>query len=239
MRLDKLIEAELGASRKEMKRLFLTGQVLVDGVKERSEGRNVDSALHEIQVAGGSLTTHEQYYLLNKPAGVVTANRDSAHQTVLDLLPDEDVSQLASVGRLDRDTEGLVFLTSNGQLAYELLHPEKKVTKVYEAWVNELVTAEDQAAFAEGITFIGGERCQPAELTVLQEDRERQWSYVRLGIKEGKFHQVKKMFLARGKKVVYLKRVALGPLRLTPELEVGDYRPLTLAELQGLRPYFK
>lgn len=239
MRIDKLIEEKLQTSRKTMKRLFASGQVLVDGEIERNKNRNVDSRLHKIEVAHQQLTTCENYFILNKPAGVVTANRDGAHQTVLDLLTGVDVSQLASVGRLDRDTEGLVLLTSNGQLAYELLHPEKKVTKVYEAWVNAVVTPADIAAFAGGITFIGGEQCQPATLTILAHDKTRQWSYVRLGIKEGKFHQVKKMFLACGKKVVYLKRIALGPLQLTPELEVGDFRPLTITELTALKPYFK
>lgn len=237
MRIDKLIEAELNTSRKAMKRLFLTGAVLIDGKKERNEGRNVDSDLHEITVKGQRLTTHEQYYLLNKPAGVVTANQDKAHQTVLDCLQGLDTSQLASVGRLDRDTEGLVFLTSNGQLAYELLHPEKKVTKIYEAWINEVVTSTDVAAFASGIIFHGGVKCQPAELQIIKQDGKGN-TYVRLAIQEGKFHQVKKMFLAQGKKVIYLKRIALGPLRLTPELEVGDFRPLTPDELASLKPYF-
>lgn len=237
MRLDKLIEANLQTSRKEMKRLFLTGEVLVDGQKERNEGRNVDSVLHEVTIKGQRLTTAEQYYLLNKPAGVVTANQDKVHQTVLDCLTDIDTSELASVGRLDRDTEGLVFLTSNGQLAYELLHPEKKVTKVYEAWINEPVTQADVAAFASGIIFHGGVKCQPATLTILQQDKDA--AYVRLAIQEGKFHQVKKMFLACGKKVTYLKRISLGPLQLPSELEVGAFRPLTTDELAALKPYFR
>lgn len=237
MRLDKLIETKLQTSRKEMKRLFLTGAVLVDGNKERNEGRNVDSSLHEVKVNGQQLTTKEQYYLLNKPAGVVTANQDKVHSTVLDCLRDVDTQRLASVGRLDRDTEGLVFLTSNGQLAYELLHPEKKVTKVYEAWINEPVTPDDVAAFASGIIFHGGVKCQPAELVLLAQDKGD--SYVRLAIQEGKFHQVKKMFLARGKKVIYLKRIALGPLQLPSELEAGAFRPLTIAELTALKPYFR
>lgn len=237
MRLDKLIETQLKTSRKQMKRLFLTGQVVVDGVCERRENRNVDSRLHQISVAGKPLFTEEAYYLMNKPAGVVTANHDSEHQTVMDLLRPEDFREaLYAVGRLDRDTKGLVLLTDNGQLGYELLHPTKKVAKVYEAWVNEVVTQEDVAAFAAGILFHGGVKCRPARLEILAVDNRT--SHVLLTISEGKFHQVKKMFLACGKKVVSLERVALGPLELG-NLPVGSYRSLTEAELDRLKPYFR
>ncbi|KAF1300951.1 MULTISPECIES: 16S rRNA pseudouridine(516) synthase [Enterococcus] len=238
MRLDKLIEKELKTSRKEMKRLFLLGKVSVDGQIQRREARNVDSDLHQILVDGKSLATDEAYYLVNKPQGIVTANQDAQHQTVLDLLAEADRREkLAAVGRLDRDTEGLVFLTTNGQLAYELLHPVKKVTKCYEATVNGRVTQEDQQAFQQGIVFHDGTICQPAELTILFASDEK--STIRLAIQEGKFHQVKKMFLVRGKKVVFLKRTAIGPLRLPETLALGKYRRLTVAELQQLTPYFR
>lgn len=238
MRLDKLIEKELKTSRKEMKRLFVTGKVKVDGKIERIEARNVDSRLHHIEVNGRTLSTSEAYYLLNKPQGVVTANHDRQHQTVLDLLSTNDRKEkLASVGRLDRDTEGLVFLTTNGQLAYELLHPVKKVTKCYEAVVNGEVTTEDIAAFQKGIVFHGGETCQPAQLEILSAAAKE--SRVRLMIQEGKFHQVKKMFLACGKKVVFLKRYGIGPLMLPANLAIGDYRELPDDELESLKIYFR
>lgn len=238
MRLDKLIEKELQTSRKELKRLFLMGKVRIDGEIERSMQKNVDSRLHTITVSSQQLETKEVYYLMNKPSGVVTANKDARHPTVMDLLTKEAFSEdLYSVGRLDRDTQGLVLLTNNGQLGYDLLHPVKKVVKIYEAVVNEPVTAEDVEAFAKGITFIGGVVCQPAKLTVLATANG--CSTVRLAISEGKFHQVKKMFLARGKKVTFLKRIALGPLSLPEDLPLGSFRELTLSELKALKPYFR
>lgn len=239
MRLDKLIESRLQTSRKQMKRLFLSGQVRVDGKRELQENRNVDSKLHEISVSGQRLATDECYFLMHKPVGAVTANHDDTHQTVMDLLtPSDRVSGLYSVGRLDRDTTGLVLLTNNGPLGFDLLHPTRKVSKIYEALINDLVTESDVAAFAQGIIFTGGETCQPAKLVPLWYDDKKGYSRVQLTISEGRFHQVKKMFLARGKKVVALKRVALGPLTLPPDLEAGSYRPLTRAELISLKPYF-
>ena len=236
MRLDKLIETELKTSRKQMKRLFLMGKVRVDGEVVYQENRNVDSQLHDIVIDGQSYQTSERYYLLNKPKGVVTANQD-ALPTVFDVLVDvEHVAELTAVGRLDRDTEGLLLLTSNGQLGYDLLQPKKKVAKTYEVVVNEAVTLADVESFAQGITFHGGVTCQPAELEIITSSP--QVSHVRLTLHEGKFHQVKKMFLAIGKKVIGLKRVQMGPLMLG-NLPVGGYRELTLAELQQLKPYFR
>lgn len=236
MRLDKLIETNLKTSRKQMKRLFLMGKVKVDGEVIYQENRNVDSTLHVIEVDGKRLSTNEVYYLLNKPQGVVTANQDQL-PTVFDILKSEDWrADLTAVGRLDRDTEGLLLLTSNGQLSYELLQPKKKVTKTYEVRVNEVVTEEDVERFAKGITFHGGITCQPAKLKILTSTSLE--SRVHLTIREGKFHQVKKMFLATGKKVIYLKRIAMGPLELQ-NLPVGTYRSLTLEELNQLKPYFR
>jgi 16S rRNA pseudouridine516 synthase len=239
MRLDKLIEEKLNTSKKEMKRLFLRGLVKIDGQVTYSESQNVDSQLHQIEVAGQNLETNEKYYLLAKPSGVVTANKDAQHQTVFDFLAPEDFSPaLVAAGRLDRDTQGLLLLTSNGQLVYDLLHPVKKVSKTYLAKVNEVVTPADITAFADGIEFLDGTRCQSAQLKIRTVDFSRKESEVELVIFEGKFHQVKKMFLARGKKVIALKRVTMGPLELG-DLPIGSYRALTLAELQQLKPYFR
>ncbi|GAA2907050.1 16S rRNA pseudouridine(516) synthase [Enterococcus pseudoavium] len=238
MRLDKLIEHHLKTTRKEQKRLFLMKKVFVDGQIELNPQRNVDSQLHKIQVAGKNLTTQQVYYLLNKPAGVVTAKKDSTFQTVTELIAATDrPADLYPVGRLDRDTTGLLLLTDNGQLGYDLLQPTAKVSKTYQAIVNEQVTEKDVAAFAAGITFHGGVRCQPAQLQILQAKPGA--SNVLLTINEGKFHQVKKMFLACGKKVTSLKRLSMGPLILPPELAEGEYRSLTLAELQQLKVYFR
>ncbi|MGP5429551.1 16S rRNA pseudouridine(516) synthase [Enterococcus malodoratus] len=238
MRLDKVIEQNLATTRKEMKRLFLMKKVFVDGVAEFNQQRNVDSQLHEIQVNGQNLQTNHVYYLLNKPAGVVTAKSDSKFQTVIELIAKaERPADLYPVGRLDRDTTGLLLLTDNGQLGYDLLQPGSKVTKTYRATVNEMVTHEDISAFEEGIVFHGGIRCQPAQLEILSSEPSH--SEVLLTIREGKFHQVKKMFLACGKKVTSLKRLTMGPLQLPEDLAQGDYRSLSQEELQQLKSYFR
>lgn len=238
MRLDKLIEEQLHTTRKAMKRLFLLKKVQIDGKVELNTARNVDSQLHRIEVAGKILQTNQHYYLINKPAGVVTAKKDAHFQTVTQLLDPADFQpELHPVGRLDRDTTGLLLLTDNGQLSYDLLQPQLKVSKTYQAVINEAVTASDVQAFAEGIEFHGGIVCQPATLKILRTEANQ--STVCLTIQEGKFHQVKKMFLARGKKVIALKRIAMGPLVLPTALNAGDYRPLTITELQALKKYFR
>lgn len=238
MRLDKLIEEQLQTTRKEMKRLFTSKQVQVDGQIEFSQNRNVDSLLHEIEVSGKRLTTNEVYFLLNKPTGVVTAVKDQEKMTVVELIASADRTQpLYPVGRLDRDTTGLLLLTSNGQLGYELLLPDKKVSKTYQVAVNAEVTFEDSRAFKEGIIFDSGYRCLPAELTIIEATKKM--STATVTIQEGKFHQIKKMFLARGKKVVGLRRISMGPLQLDENLPVGAYRSLTLTELKQLKRYFK
>ena len=235
MRLGKLLEKRLQLSRKELKRTFARGIVRIDGQVEYCETRNVDSQLHRIEVADKRLYTNEVYYLLNKPGGVVTANQDERHRTVFDCLKKEDQrGDLCFVGRLDRDTQGLLLLTSNGQLAYDLLQPMNKVVKVYEAYLKEPAENVDIERFAKGIRFLDGTLCQPAELTILDNPH-----HVLLKIHEGKFHQVKKMFLSVEKKVERLKRVAFGPLTLPQSLESGQYRSLTQEELLSLKEYFR
>lgn len=239
MRIDKVLEEKGFGSRKTVKRLFQRQLVRVDGQFLTDGSYNVDDRIHEVEVAGKRITgfTHT-YLILNKPDGVVSAVKDQKRQTVLDLLePQDKVPGLFPVGRLDRDTEGLLLLTDNGQLSYQLLLPDKGVTKMYQAIVNEKMTEEDVTAFAAGIAFIGGEVCQPANLTILAAETGR--SRVELEIQEGKYHQVKKMFLARGAKVVYLKRIRMGPIKLDEELNTGTYRPLTDEELLLLKPYFR
>ena len=238
MRLDKLIEFRLQTTRKEMKRLFLMKRVRVDGIVEMNPQRNVDSQLHQIVVDGQQLFTEHVYYLLNKPKGAVTAKQDANCQTVLELIAEPDRrKELYPVGRLDRDTTGLLLLTDNGQLGYDLLQPKQKVQKTYRAIVNEEVTEEDVAAFAKGIVFHGGIICQPAELEIIAASPTA--SEVALTIQEGKFHQVKKMFLACGKKVIELERLTMGPLRLPSDLGQGTYRSLTQSELHQLKKYFR
>lgn len=234
VRIDKLLEEKGFGSRKTVKRLFQRKVVLVDGEAVTNGSLNVEERLHQVTVRGERVNgfTH-RYWLLNKPSGVVTALTDANCQTVLDLIKEEDKTEgLYPVGRLDRDTEGLLLLTDNGQLGYQLLIPNKKVTKTYEVTTKEPLEKGDVATFLAGVVFIGGETCKPADLEILDAHRAR------LTISEGKFHQVKKMFLSVGKKVVQLKRVAMGPINLDESLPLGSYRALTDAELQLLKPYF-
>ncbi|MGE7055777.1 16S rRNA pseudouridine(516) synthase, partial [Paenibacillus glucanolyticus] len=170
-----------------------------------------------------------------KPPGVVSATEDLRDRTVLDLL-DKDylVFEPFPVGRLDKDTEGLLLLTNDGKLAHELLSPRKHIPKTYEAIVEGRVGEEDARLFAAGVTLDDGYATMPAEL-VIHSYEERDdgviLSRISLTIHEGKFHQVKRMFEAVGKKVVYLKRVSMGELRLDKSLEIGTYRELTEEEL--------
>jgi len=238
MRLDKLLEQEKIGSRRKVKALIRSKQVTVDGQIIMDESLNVDAALQEIFVGDQKIQqqTHV-YYMLNKPQGVVTAVKDAQHQTVIDLIKESDRrAGLYPVGRLDRDTEGLLLITDNGQLGYQLLLPHKKVSKRYEVIVNEPLTAHDCKAFAEGIVFSDGKKCKPAELLILSSEKNESHGY--LDITEGKFHQVKKMFLSVGKKVIYLKRLSMGPVQLDQTLGLGEYRSLNQEELQNLLPYF-
>lgn len=238
MRLDKLLEAANVGSRKQVKRLLVSRHVKVDGLVVQSGAYNVDPVLQRVtlkdQLVEGPAHV---YYMLNKPQGAVSAVRDQQYQTVVELLAESDRRPgIFPVGRLDRDTEGLLLLTDNGKLAHQLLVPLKGVVKQYEAVVNERVTAVDVKAFREGTTFHGGATCQPADLRIISATQTE--SRVLLSITEGKFHQVKKMFLAVGKKVIYLKRVSMGSLILDETLKPGEYRSLTPEELVLLQDYF-
>ncbi|MGN0204986.1 MAG: 16S rRNA pseudouridine(516) synthase, partial [Coprococcus sp.] len=171
------------------------------------------------------------YYMLNKPSGVITATNDKRQKTVLDLITDKERKDLFPVGRLDKDTEGLLLITNNGELAHQLLSPKKHVSKLYRALVEGCVTDEDVRLFAEGLKMDEEWTALPAELKILSAGPE---SEVEVIIYEGKFHQIKRMFEAVGKKVVALKRLSMGTLQLDGSLQPGEYRPLTTDELEQL-----
>jgi 16S rRNA pseudouridine516 synthase len=170
--------------------------------------------------------------MLHKPAGVVSATEDPVSRTVLDLIRDKQRKDLFPVGRLDKDTEGLLLITNDGVLAHQLLSPKKHVDKVYFARVNGKVTAEDQTAFSAGVDIGEEALTLPAKLNILKSDET---SEIELTIQEGKYHQVKRMFEAVGKEVIYLKRLSMGSLVLDPKLAPGDYRELTDDELESLK----
>ncbi|MEE3893275.1 pseudouridine synthase [Priestia megaterium] len=234
MRLDKLLSTIGYGSRKEVKGLLKTGAVKVDGTAVKDAKVHVNPDEQEITVHGEAVSYREfVYFMLHKPQGVISATEDSLHETVLDLLElDDAVYDPFPVGRLDKDTEGLLLLTNDGQLAHQLLSPKKHVPKTYFAKINAPVTEEDAEAFRQGVTLDDGYVTKSAELKILTNGVE---SEIELTIVEGKFHQVKRMFEARGKKVTYLKRLSMGALLLDESLDLGEYRELTAEELALLQ----
>lgn len=239
LRLDKILSHMGVGTRSELKKLVKQGRILVDGKAVKDSGLQVNPDLNVIEVDGERIVYREMIYLmLHKPPGVVSATEDNRDRTVLDLLRKEDrVFNPFPVGRLDKDTEGLLILTNDGPLAHDLLSPRKHVPKTYEARVLGRVDEEDIQKFKAGVQLDDGYETLPAELTILdyEETDEGIYSSISLIIHEGKFHQVKRMFQAVGKRVVYLKRVAMGDLQLDADLPIGSYRELTAEELNILR----
>ena len=227
-RLDKLLASTGRWSRREVKGLIREGRVLVDGLPAGSGEQKVDPAQASIVVDGGTVELCAfTYVMLNKPAGVLSATEDPRQRTVLDLLPEHLRRRgLFPVGRLDKDTEGLLLLTNDGDLAHRLLSPKKHVDKRYYARLDGPLGPADQAAFREGILLADGTRCMGAELELLGDGRE-----VMVTLHEGKFHQIKRMAASRGVAVCYLRRLSMGPLTLDEELSEGEWRLLTDEEV--------
>ncbi|MGM9619114.1 MAG: pseudouridine synthase [Oscillospiraceae bacterium] len=229
-RIDKLVASTGRYTRSEVKKLIRAGAVTVDGRAVRSGEEKVDPETVVLAAEGQTLTWRRYTWLMmNKPAGLLSATEDGRQKTVLDLLPQELRRQeLFPVGRLDKDTEGLLLLTNDGAAAHALLSPKKHVDKVYFVRTAGRLTKEHCRRFREGLTLADGLRCLPAELEILRAGEEESEAYVTL--REGKFHQVKRMLLACGCPVTYLKRVRMGNLTLDPALRPGDYRLLTPEE---------
>lgn len=236
MRIDKML-ANLGyGSRKEVKKLLKNGSVTINEVAVKDGKQHVDPEQDTVLIHGEQVEYKEYIYLMmNKPQGVISATEDTRHETVIDILETEDVVfSPFPVGRLDKDTEGLLLLTNDGQLSHRLLSPKKHVPKTYFAVINTEVTDEDREAFKQGVILDDGYETKPAVLNILKSGIT---SDIELTITEGKFHQVKRMFEAVGKRVMYLKRISMGPLELDPSLELGEYRELTDEELELLFSY--
>ena len=246
MRLDKYL-AEMGeGTRQEVKAFIRKGRVMVGGVPVKKPEAKVEEGKDQVTLDGREIPYQKYlYYMLNKPAGVITATTDSRDRTVLDLLGEDRRKDLFPVGRLDKDTEGLLLITNDGPLAHRLLSPKKHVDKCYYAKVRGEVTGEDVEQFAQGL-FLAGlgeekeEKTMPARLEILKtvstagKEAPGIVSEILLTIQEGKFHQVKRMFQAVGKEVLYLKRLSMGSLKLDPELAPGQYRELTKEEMERL-----
>jgi 16S rRNA pseudouridine516 synthase len=234
MRLDKLLGNMGFGTRKEIKQFAKEGLIKLDGKVVKDTSLHVDIAVQQIEFDGEIVEYREFIYILmNKPQGVISATEDLREQTVLDLLDYEYIKfEPFPVGRLDKDTEGLLVLTNDGKMAHELLSPRKHVPKKYFAKIEGKVTPGDVERFQKGLMLEDGYHTLPAELTILSAG---ELSEIEVTIHEGKFHQVKRMFLAVGKKVKFLKRIQMGNLTLDPDLLPGEYRELTDEELAKLK----
>ena len=273
IRLDKML-GNLGyGTRSGIKLLIKQGAVTVNGKLVKDHGLKINPNEDEVVLDGETIQYRDTVYvLLHKPAGVVSATEDSRDQTVIDLL-DIDLTVLSPfpVGRLDKDTEGLLLITNDGKLSHELLSPRKHVPKTYRALVAGDVGADDVEAFKQGVELDDGYMTMPAQLRVLASKKsdegvpssddehlaaemmaaiklvptqslpmlDEALSWIELTIHEGKFHQVKRMFESVGKKVLYLRRISMGPLQLDPTLAPGEWRELTEEEVESLRNYRK
>ncbi|WP_297423310.1 pseudouridine synthase [Clostridium sp.] len=236
-RLDKVISNLGYGSRKDVKSFAKKGIIEVDGVIIKDSGFLVDPEKSVIKVNGEEILYRKYIYLMmNKPDGVISATHDNKDETVIDLLNlEHQVFEPFPVGRLDKDTVGLLLLTNDGELNHRLISPKWHVDKVYYAEINKKVDENDIKAFKNGITLDDGYKCLEAKLEILSSSDEG--SEVRITIQEGKYHQVKRMFEAVEKKVMYLKREEFGGLLLDPDLEEGEYRELTNEELSLLKSY--
>lgn len=258
MRLDKLL-GNLGyGTRTEIKKLCKQGAVVVNGKEMTKSSDHVDPEKDEIYFNGKKVNYREFIYImLNKPAGYISATFDKNEQTVLDLIDEEYLAfEPFPVGRLDKDTEGLLILTNDGKLSHRVLSPKKHVPKKYFAIIKGTVTEKDIEIFKEGVDIGEGYTTKPAELEILStmeieeliekleldvnelketiEYSGEGISEINVTISEGKFHQVKRMFNAVGKEVIFLKRTQMGALKLDENLEIGEYRELTEEEIQLL-----
>lgn len=233
-RLDKVLSNFGFGSRNDVKKLVRAGLVVIDGTTVSDASMHVDPENSVITVNGQRLNYRKNIYvMMNKPAGVISATYDARLKTVIDILPEEFACfDLFPAGRLDIDTEGMLLLTNDGHLAHDILSPKKHVEKRYYALINGQVTEEDVRKFAEGVVIDDGYKTMPAELYIIRSGLR---SEIELVLHEGKFHQVKRMFEAVGKRVVYLKRIQMGGLKLDESLEPGECRELTADEVQRLK----
>ena len=233
IRLDKFLAGAGIGTRSEVKNLIKKGRVTLQGEVIRKADLKLVQESSLVCVDGKPVSyTDFEYYLLHKPAGCVSATKDHHDQTVLDLIDSERKQELFPVGRLDKDTEGLLLITNDGALAHELLSPRKHIEKTYYAQIAGVVTTAEVQRFLEGLDIGEAKLTLPATLEILKSDTV---SEVYVTVCEGKFHQIKRMFAAVGQQVLYLRRISMGPLTLEESLQKGCFRPLTEEELERLK----
>ncbi len=234
-RIDKILSNMGIGSRKQIKQDARKGHIKINDEIVKDSSKIIDTDIDQIKHKDKIIKYVQYIYLMmNKPSGVVSATEDNFDKTVIDLLNEEDkIYNLFPVGRLDKDTEGLLLITNDGQLAHDLLSPRKHVDKTYYAEVEEEITEKDVKAFSEGVILTNENyKTLPAKLQIIESGYP---SSCYVTIKEGKFHQVKRMFNAVNNEVIYLKRLSMGPLKLDERLKVGEYRHLTDNEIEMLK----
>ena len=234
-RIDKILSNLGHGTRKEVKGLLKKGRIEVDGVIASDSAMKVDPDKSVIKIDGEEIRYRKNIYLImNKPAGVISATVDNHDETVIDLIDEQyHAFKPFPIGRLDKDTVGLLLITNDGELNHKLIAPKNHVDKVYYAEINKFVDEADIATFKKGVVIDDGYKCMPAILKVLNADENG--SEVMITIQEGKFHQVKRMFESVDKKVVFLRRTSFGPLKLDENLAEGQYRELSEEELNSLK----
>ncbi|MFU2423357.1 MAG: pseudouridine synthase [Bacteroides sp.] len=230
MRLDKFLCDTAGLTRTEAKNAVKKGQIAVNGQVQKAADFKVKETTDTVTFQGKPLSYAAfHYYMLHKPAGVITATEDKKESTVMDILREEKVKNLFPVGRLDKDTEGLLLVTDDGELAHNLLSPKKHVDKEYLVKVRDSISEEDCRKLSEGVDIGDEKPTAPAKVERVAEKE------ILLTIREGRFHQVKRMLQAVGNEVLYLKRLSMGSLRLPEDLEKGAYRPLSEEEIYKIK----
>lgn len=234
IRLDKLLAHSGIGTRKQVKKLIRKGAITVNGRPVGDAGMIIDPSQDEVFIGNDRVNYKEMVYIMmNKPKGVISSTHDPSERTVIDLLPPELIAlKPFPVGRLDKDTEGLLLITNDGELAHKLLSPKNEVVKKYYAQIEGLVSEDDVRAFQEGITLENGYKTLPARLEII---RASDISEVYIYLTEGKYHQIKRMFKALGKRVIYLKRVAMGSLTLDKNLKPGEWRELSEDEVISMQ----
>ena len=230
MRLDKFLCDTAGFTRTEAKNAVKKGQIAVNGQVQKTADFKVKENTDTVTFQGRPLSYAAfHYYILHKPAGVITATEDKKESTVMDILREEKVKNLFPVGRLDKDTEGLLLITDDGELAHNLLSPKKHVDKEYLVKVRDSISEDDCRKLSEGVDIGDEKPTAPAKVERVAEKE------ILLTIREGRFHQVKRMLQAVGNEVLYLKRLSMGSLRLPKDLEKGAYRPLSEDEIYKIK----
>lgn len=235
LRIDKMLSNTGVGSRKQIKTDARNGHIEVNGTIEKDSSRIIDTETDAVKYKGETIKyTQYIYLMMNKPRGVVSATEDNYDKTIIDLLRDEEKSYKPfPVGRLDKDSEGLLLITNDGKLSHDLLSPKKHVDKTYYVEVDEEVTENDVTAFEKGVILKEDNyKTLPAKLQIIESGYP---SICLVTIREGKFHQVKRMFNAINNEVIYLKRISMGTLKLDESLKTGQYRHLTEEEIKLLR----